>query len=446
MTRLRIVLGILIILLVATGYFVVSTERHEGSRFGFKLGLDLAGGVLLTYRADTSNTVEGDVESAMSSLRDVIERRVNLFGVSEPRVVVEQSSVVSGNRENRLIVELPGITDVDEAVQRLGETPLLEFRLLTDNTAVFQDMTDEELAQIDIDSIYKPTGLTGRFLKRASLRFGGSQGSGLSNDPIIVLEFNSEGRDLFASITSENVGRVLAIFLDGVPITEPVIQSEIPDGTAVITGTFTPEEAREIVRELNFGALPLPIELISTETVGASLGHQVLNSGVEAGIWGLILVAMFLILWYRLPGLYAVIALSAYITIMLALFKVIPVTLTAAGIAGFILSIGMAVDANVLIFERMKEELAKGSDLEIAIREGFTRAWASIRDSNLSSIITAVILFWFGTSLVEGFALTFGIGVLVSMLTAVSFTRTLMIATAPKNRGVLYGCGIRKKS
>jgi len=259
---------------------------------------------------------------------------------------------------------------------------------------------------------------------------------------------------LFAEITGRNVGRTVAIFLDRqlgniTPITAPVVQQAISGGQAVITGSFTPDEAKILVGRLNSGALPVDrLVLLSTQTIGPSLGAEAVNAGILAGIWGLSLVAVFLILWYRLPGLLAVVSLGIYIAMVLALFKLIPVTLTAAGLAGFILSIGMAVDANVLIFERMKEEILGGrGTLPEAIREGFKRAWLSIRDGNLSSIITAVILFWFGTSLIEGFALTFAIGIIISMFSAIVITRTFLLAVAKDievdHAGVLFKSGIK---
>ena len=231
-------------------------------------------------------------------------------------------------------------------------------------------------------------------------------------------------------------------------ISAPVIREPIAGGTATISGGFTPDEARLLVRDLNFGALPLPIELISTQTIGASIGEVALQRGVTAGMYGLLFVALFLLLWYRLPGLVAVVALGIYIAIMLSIFKIIPVTLTAAGIAGFILTIGMAVDANILIFERMKEELKIGKDTQEAVKDGFARAWLDIRDGNISSIITAIILFWFGTSLVKGFALVFGIGIIASMLTAITVTRTFLYALGKyENKGfvkALFGRGFSK--
>ena len=295
---------------------------------------------------------------------------------------------------------------------------------------------------------YLATGLTGQFVERAQLQFGSQQGV-LSNEPIIILSFNTEGADLFKKITEENIGTQLGIFLDGALISSPVIQEAIPNGQATISGSFTPDSARELVRDLNFGALPVPITLVSSQTVGASLGETALQESVMAGIWGFVFVALFLVLWYRLPGVIAVIALCLYVALSLAIFKLIPVTLTIAGLAAFILSIGMAVDANILIFERTKEELKGGKNLIDAIREGFHRAWTSIRDSNLSSISTGVILFWLGgTAIIKGFALVFVIGVLVSMFTAITVTRTLLLALGVRSESsmvrLLFGNGLGK--
>lgn len=421
MLKIRLIAFGLLLAGTAVAFFVYTTEMGTSSSFAFKLGLDLKGGTHLVYQADVSKVAPGDVSGAMTSLQQVIERRVNLFGVSEPLVQVEETSIVSGPKQQRLIVELPGVSDVNEAVRLIGRTPLLEFRLLK------KDVTIESLASttpLQFISAFEDTGLTGKLLERASLEFNTTTG-----EPTVLLQFNSEGKALFGKITEENVGRYIAIFLDGSPISVPIVREKIPDGKATISGGFTPDEARNLVRDLNYGALPVPISLLSTQTIGASLGDEAVAASVKAGIAGFIFVAVFLILWYRLPGVLAVIALSLYAVINMALFKLIPVTLTAAGLAAFILSIGMAVDANILIFERMKEELNRGRKLPEAIREGFARAWLSIRDSNLSSIITAVILFWLGgTAVVKGFALVFAIGVLSSMFTAITVTRTFLIA------------------
>ncbi|MDP2705271.1 MAG: protein translocase subunit SecD [Patescibacteria group bacterium] len=442
MLRTRIFAALILILGLALGFLIYSTEQPNG-RFAFTLGLDLNGGTRLVYDADTASLDGGDTADSLSVLKEVIERRVNLFGVSEPLVQVERS--VDGGT-NRLVVELPGITDVNKAVALIGQTPLLEFRLLADNLP----QSEEEIAKLPVDEIFIPTGLTGKYLKRAQIIFNNDQ-AGVPGESAVLIEFNDEGKKLFATITREHVGKTLAIFLDGSPISTPVIREEISDGVAQVSGSFTPTQARDLVRNLNYGALPVPIELISTQKVGASLGENAVQKDIEAGFVSFAVISLFLLAWYRLPGLLAVVALAIYTAIMLMLFKLIPVTLTAAGIAGFILSIGVAVDANILIFERMKEEFKKGSNsVDGVIREGFSRAWTSIRDSNLSSLITAVILYWFSnTSIVKGFALILGIGVLVSMFTAITITRTFLLALSHKKReGVmrfLFSTGLSTK-
>ena len=466
MWKIRLISILFLIAGVGLGFFNYYSETNGSSRFPLRLGLDLSGGAHLLYKADVSGISAGEEKEAVESLRDVIERRINLFGVAEPLVQVEETSgIISNDKEFRLIVELPGVTDVDAAISMIGQTPLLEFKKERSPEDVerykkafeeFQNAQSDGNADFIPDPIlnegpYQDTGLTGRFLKRASLEFDSTTG-----EPKVVIEFDDTGADMFAALTKENVGKTIAIYLDGAPISTPIVNEEITGGSAVISGNFKPDEAKELVGRLNSGALPVPISLLSTQTIGPSLGKQAYEQGIRAGIWGLIAVAVFLIFWYRLPGLLAVIALGIYLVMMIALFKVIPVTLTAAGIAGFILSIGMAVDANVLIFERMKEELSKkyndregeGKDIREAANDGFTRAWASIRDGNISSIITAIILFWFGTSLVKGFALTFGIGVLVSMISAITITRMFLYSIAPENGGkiirFLFESGFKK--
>ena len=428
MTKYRTWSVVLILCMVLIGWFIYASETQKTgplSRFSFKQGLDLAGGTELIYKADTSQVASGDTQGALSSLKDVIERRVNLFGVSEPIVQIENAGTFS--KDNKLIVDLPGVTDVKQAIALIGQTPLLEFRLLSPNYYLVATTSD----QIYLTS--SSTGLTGRLLSNSQLEFNNQVGG----TPIVGLTFNAEGTSLFAKITRENTGQLLGIFLDREPISLPRINEEIPSGRAQISGSFTPDVAKTLVRNLNYGALPVPIELVSTQTIGPSLGASALHAGVKAGIWGFLIVVIFLILWYRLPGFIASIALLLYACISLAVFKLIPVTLTAAGLAGFILSIGMAVDANILIFERMKEELRRGRTLTSAIHEGFHRAWLSIRDSNISSIITAIVLFWLGTSAVKGFALTLGLGVLISMFTAITVSRTFLFALPQKGESKL---------
>lgn len=416
-SRNRYVISSAVVLIVAAllGWFIYTTN-HPESRFAVKLGLDLAGGTELIYRADTSAVVT-DKDGALASLREVIERRVNLFGVAEPLVQLERSSAVAGVQEDRLLVELPGVTDVAAAVEAIGDTPVLEFKLVDTSTST-------------ATTTYVDTGLTGRYLKSAELQF--AQGAGTLGGAVIVINFNEKGAELFEKITTENVGEPLAIFLDGVSLSEPVIQEPIAGGQATITGNFTAIEAREMVRDLNFGALPVPIELISSNSIGPTLGADAYRAGLNASVIGFALVALFMILWYRLPGLIASIALVIYILMTIALIKFIPVTLTASGIAALILSIGMAVDANVLIFERMKEELRAKKSPHDAVAIGFARAWPAIRDGHFTMIISSVILFWMGTSLVQGFALVFGLGVICSLITAVSITRVFLLAILPR--------------
>lgn len=447
------------------GFFVYQNATSENPAHPFKLGLDLAGGAHLVYEADTSEVEAAQVPELMNVLRDVIERRINVFGVSEPVVYVESSSFVAEEKQERLVVELPGVTDVAAAVEEIGRTPLLEFKLVDEAAAAAQQALlsslsasgtasvsiNEESITSQLGEIYKDTGLTGRYLESAQLQFAGGQSGQLANEPIVAITFNSEGAQLFADITRDNVGRRLAIFLDGVMLSDPRINEAIIGGTAVISGNFTAESARELAENLNFGALPLPIELSSTQTIDATLGAGVVSQSLTAGVVGFALISLFMILWYRVSGVVASIALLFYITASLTIFLLVPVTLTAAGLAGLVLSLGMAVDANVLIFERMKEEYRSGKTSREAAQEGFRRAWTAIWDSNITGLISAAILFWFGTSLIKGFALVLGIGIVISMLSAITFTRTLLIALPEVRRedsgiwSYLFGTGLLKK-
>jgi protein-export membrane protein SecD len=490
------------------------------NNFKIHLGLDLQGGTHLVYRADTTSvTEETDINSRLEALRDVIEYRVNFYGVSEP---VVQTNFSGG--EHRIIVELAGIKDTQEAINRIGETPQLDFRIQGEpleinqededaNTeiviksneildralagedfsqlaseysedlasaveggdlgwakkgmfvpefekAIFDDLKDGEISPEIVESqfgyhiikrleerlneegeievhaahiLFKnlnadlvdinwiPSGLTGEHVKQAQFSVNNT-----TQEPLVLLSFSDEGKEMFAQLTTDHIGEPIAIFLDNNLLSSPVVQEAIKDGRAQISGNFTLQGAKDLVDDLNLGALPIPIELISQTTVGASLGETSVQKSLLAGIIGLIAAALFMLLFYRLPGLIAVFTLFIYAIITLALFEMIPVTMTLAGVAGFILSIGMAVDANILIFERTKEELYNGRSLNTAIENGFRRAWTSIRDSNISSIITCLILAWFGTSIIKGFAITLGIGILISMFSAITVTRTFL--------------------
>ncbi|MDP3970283.1 MAG: protein translocase subunit SecD [bacterium] len=543
------------------------------------LGLDLQGGTSLVYEADLSNITEGEEQEAMAGIRDVLERRVNAFGVSEP--------LVQTNRAGdswRVLIELPGITDINRAVEEIGETPLLEFK-----TEGATELSEEQLASIrkvneeskvtaqaildrvqggedfseiaiaesvdtvsgaeggdlgyfargdmvpefedvafagevgavipelvetefgfhiirvddkaignpdelnsqdeaevseenvespeevsvventpadavaiedaenntDVDSEsnaeevvrashiligkvsenaedygiqYENTELTGKQLKRADVVFDQN-----TTAPIVSLSFDSEGSKLFEQITSDNIGKTIAIYLDGVAISTPVVNQVISGGEAVIEGNFDIEEARTLSRRLNAGALPVDINLVNQRNIGPTLGEEAIQRSVVAGLLGVIILAFFMVAYYRLPGLVAVVALSIYGLVLLAIFKLWPITLTLSGVAGFILSLGIAVDANVLIFERLKEELRNGKSLEKAIDDGFKRAWLSIRDSNMSSLITCLILIWFGTSVIKGFAITLSIGIVLSMFSAITITRNILKIVPIKN-------------
>ncbi|MBU0649175.1 protein translocase subunit SecD [Patescibacteria group bacterium] len=645
---IRITVAILVVLFLAAGFLdypavwdktaqkinsIIPISIPNFFNIPFRLGLDLQGGTHLVYLANMAQIPEDDREDALQGVRDVIERRVNAFGVAEP--VVQTSRV---GDSYRLIVELAGVSDVNEAINMIGQTPILEFKEENDEPA--RELTPEEQQEmtqynetamsraaealrkalenpdsfIDLvreysehelskardgdlgwigpgtefsdlhslldgkeagalvdtvletpsyyfiakindqregetevwashllicydgaascesalskeearakieelksqaapenfeDSVkenstepgaaerggdlgwfgrgqmieafenavfsqqtgtisdivetefgfhliykkdekkiielnpcviairkkaetdyvppadeWKNTGLSGKELAKAQLQFDPN-----TNEPMVGLEFNDQGKDLFAQITEKNVGKPVAIFLDGQAISVPVVNEAIKEGKAVITGQFSIAEAKLLAQRLNAGALPVPIDIISEQTVGPALGSVSLQKSLIAGLIGFALVAIFMIFYYRLPGLLAVLALCFYVVFILALFKLIPVTLTLAGLAGLILSIGMAVDANILIFERLKEEIRSGRPLMSAIDEGFSRAWNSIRDANVTTLIACLILFWFSSSVIKGFALTLGIGVLMSMLSAITVTRVFL--------------------
>lgn len=492
----------------------------------FRLGLDLQGGTHLVYQADLSSIPEPDHASAMQGVRDVIERRVNAFGVSEPDIRI------AGSENDRLNIELAGISDVGEAIRLIGETPLLEFKEIATTTPAGQEeqeLSEEEkeirkraeevLAKAlepdaDFDALakefsqdsgsaeaggelgYFPRGvMVGEFenvlfddlevgeitkelvetqfgyhiIKKLDERINEEGEKEVSASHILIqnpfkaqkelewqntelsgkhltdarvvtqsqtgeiqvsLSFNKEGEQLFEEITGRNVGKPVAIFLDGNPISIPTVQQQIIGGQAVITGSFSLTEAQELAQRLRAGALPVPISLLSQQTIGASLGQASVAASIQAGLWGLIAVMIFMIFYYRWPGVLAVIALAIYGAIVLAVFKLWPITLTLAGIAGFILSLGFAVDANILIFSRLKEELLLGKPKSSAIDDAFKRAWPAIRDGNVSTLITCFILVQFSTSLVKGFAITLAIGILISMFSAIVVTKKFLQLTS----------------
>ena len=435
-----IVLAFFSLSLVFSGYLNKGIDRINNFQsikiphfpdIPFKLGLDLQGGTHLVYEADLSTIGSEGTGEPMEGLRDVIERRVNVFGVAEPIIAVQQTGI-----HYRLIVELPGVKDVGEAINMIGKTPLLEFKeqreqedtenILAKQKEIegktFEEYQDIENWQLAFeDPYFQSTKLRGQYLKKASLGFEQTV-----YEPQVLLEFNDEGADIFKEITSRNIGKILAIYIDNIPISAPVVQDEISGGKAQISGSFTVDEAKELARNLQAGALPVPITLISQTTIGPTLGLISLQKSLKAGLFGFLAIVLFISIFYRVPGILASLALIIYAGIVLSLFKLIPVTLTLASIGGAILSIGMAVDANVLIFERMKEERRAGESFTRALTQGFSRAWPSIRDGNLTTLIVAAIMFGFGSSFVKGFALTLSLGILTSLFSALFITKTFL--------------------
>jgi len=527
-----IVLIILAILIANPKKTGISWLDKTTEKFQISLGLDLQGGVHLLYEADMSNIENEDKKNSLEGIQDVIKKRIDAYGVSEP--IVQTSQV--GNI-HRLIIELPGIKDVEDAKKVINKTPILEFKeqnlkaelaqeekdfiqdqkqaqqqkaqetlekalngddfseLVKENSddpgstekggdlgffkkkdmlepfseiafkedfeirevypelvktgvglhiikktdereiegtkevkashILFAVLSEEALLQQKQQS-FKDTGLTGQQLKEANLIFNSQ-----TNQPEVGIVFDDTGKDLFKEITERNQGKPVAIYLDGEIISAPTVQSIIRNGEAVINGDFSIQEARDLAQRLNAGALPVPITLISQQSIGPTLGKISLEKSLRAGFIGFAAVAVFMILYYRLLGLVSVISLALYTALMVSVFKLssvtpFSITLTLSGIAGYILSVGMAVDANILIFERIKEEIKSGKSLIISSDEGFRRAWPSIRDGNISTIITALILMILGTGFIKGFALTLMIGILISMFTAIVVTRMIL--------------------
>lgn len=432
-----VILGLLSAIFVAPTFFDQGVDYINGKlnwrlphfwERPFQLGLDLEGGVELLYEADLSQMESEDYSQAMQGLRDIIERRINVLGVREPEVEVTQA----GSRY-RLKVRIPGITDPQQAIEEIGRTPYLEFQEPKTNYQEIQEQNQKvfEIGEGELQSPFQPTDLTGRYLEKATVDFDPT-----TYEPAVGLQFNDEGSKLFEELTGKHIGKPLAIFIDNILISAPVVRDKISGGRAQITGKFNADEAKELARNLNAGALPVPIgEPISQVTIGPTLGMISLQKSLRAGMIGFLAIIVFLLIVYRLPGLLAVIALLIYGVLILGLFKLVPITLTLAGIGGFILSLGMAVDANVLIFSRLREELKLGKDLPQAIEEGFHRAWPSIRDSNLTTLLVGLILLGVGTSFVQGFATTLCIGILFSMFSAVFVTRSFLICFSRSRLG-----------
>jgi preprotein translocase subunit SecD len=434
--------AIVILILVVVALWIVWPANpgiHIGSfnrTFRVVRGLDLQGGLRVLLEADVPPETAITTEQ-LKAARDIIENRVNALGVTEPVVQV------AGAR--RILVELPGIEDTEQALASIRTTALLEF-------VDFSRVSPAEavgLVGTKIETDYGQAAQTGptptpeagapsptaaapvfhTVLTGAQLAKAAAVATQLSAYAVSI-QFDDSASSTFADYTSQHVGDILAIVLDKQIISAPSISEPITGGKAQITGNFTLQDANRLAVQLRYGSLPIPLKVIESKAVGPTLGQDSLQRSLKAGIIGLMLVMAFMILYYRLPGVIASIALLIYALLTFSLFKAIPVTLTLPGVAGFILSLGMAVDANVLIFERMREEMRDGRPLRQATDLGFGRAWPSIRDSNLSTLITCVILYWFGStfgaSIVKGFALTLAIGVMVSMFTAIVVTRTLL--------------------
>jgi preprotein translocase subunit SecD len=420
----KILLGIIIIVVVAL-YLDLPQTSLDFTIFGQRLhrdlkirqGLDLQGGLQVVLQAEMKDIAADQQDTALEAAKNVIERRVNFFGVTEPTI---QTSKSAG--QYRIVVELPGVTDAEQAIALIGQTAQLDFR-----EPVFEEPPPESTESAQITD-FKETDLTGKDLEKAGVTFEQN-----SSAPQISLQFTDEGAQKFEEITQRNVRQPLAIFLDNQIISAPRVNEVITGGQAVITGQFTLAQAKNLAIQLNAGALPVPINILEQKNIGATLGRESVQKSLVAGIVGLSLVAFFMLAYYGRLGLLADVGLVIYGLITLALYKLIPVTLTLAGMAGFLLSIGMAVDANILIFEKIEEEKRAGRPSLAAMEAGFGRAWDSIRDANICTLITCFVLFnplgWsflHTSGMVRGFALTLGLGILVSLFTGVVVTRTLI--------------------
>lgn len=406
------------------GYFL----RLFGGRLtidlrDIKRGLDLQGGVKLVLKADMSKLGDADRNKALESTREIISRRVDYLGVAEPKI-----NTVKVGDEYRIEVEIPGIDDVKMAVDAIGQTAQLRFKTLPKEL----EWTQEKFAEyFQNPEIWVDSGITGADLRGAEVVF--SQGTALKDktSPQIELRFTSEGRKKFSDLAKENVGRPVALFLDEskFPISMPVISQDLANGLTgdpVINGSFDMKSARALSLQIRAGALPVPISILQQQAVDATLGNESVQKSLKAGAIGLGAVVVFMIVLYGGLGLIANFGLLLYTALVLSIFKLVPVTLTLPGIAGFILSIGMAVDASILAFERIREEIKWGKPRGVALKLGFERSWNSIRDSNISSLITAGVLFYFGSGMVRGFALTLAIGIGVSLFTNIFVVRTVI--------------------
>jgi len=423
MKRIWYIFGLIIIILaLAILIDIPKGPNLFGKEIKTHLGLDLQGGTELIYQADLSKST--DKSKDLNNLISVFRQRVDRLGVAEPTIQQQ------GN--DQVLIQLPGIKNINQAIATIGQTYELVFMTQATDASSGQQLQDYYQNDYTYPGYWQATDLTGKDLISSDITYQNGN-SGATSKPVVTLTFNDAGKSKFAALTKNNLNKQIAIVLDNRIVSAPTVQSEIADGKAIISGMKNITEAKNLSDRLNEGVLPIPAKVIAQQDIGATLGADSIKKSLTAGIIGLILVGLFMLIHYKLPGIIAVVALIIYSLIALALFKIIPVTMTLAGIAGFILSIGMAVDANILIFERMREELRLGKEIAVATEEGFKRAWNSIRDSNFSTIITCIILFEFGTGLIKGFALTLAIGVLVSMFTAITASRTFLILISKTN-------------
>lgn len=398
----------LIISLAIIGGFIMYINPLANS---IKQGLDLQGGTHVVLQAVETPEAKID-DDALNRTVKIIERRVNELGLTEP--------VIQRQGKDRIIVELPGIKDPDQAINMLGRTAMLEFKDINGTTV-----------------------LTGKDLRDARAQMTGS-----GSQAVVGLEFTDEGGAKFADLTARNIGRPISILLDGEVLTSPVVQEAITGGKAQISGSRNMEEAEHLAILLRSGSLPVKIEVMENRTVGPTLGQDSKEKSVVAFSIAIIGIFAFMLLFYRIPGVVADIALLLYVMLLLLIMRYLDATLTLPGIAGIILSIAMAIDANVLIFEHFKEEVATGKTLRSAMDKGFSRAFVTIFDSNITTLIAAVILFYLGTGPIRGFAVTLGLGVVLSMFTAITVTKFLMnflLASNLTKNGFLYGVKYPKK-
>ncbi len=415
-----------LVTLLAAGGIYVALPRTKSLNFGrlgtrnvtLQEGLDLKGGVHLVYEPGDTTLKGAELDKAIEGVRAVIESRVNALGATEPEI---RTASLAGNPA--VIVDLPGFDRIEDAKKLIGATSKL----------TFQDETGTILLE---GADLKPGGASYQPVSQTTST--GAQISG-KREWEVVLEFTDKGKEAFANGTQANLGKRIGIFLDDTLISAPTVNAAITDGRAVISGGFTLSSARDFALSLNYGALPVPVKLSQEQVVGASLGADAVNASLAAGLVGVLLILIFMIARYRWLGLLASLALVLYAAFNIAVFKLAPITMTLAGIAGFIISIGIAVDTNILTFERLKEEFAQGKPVKEAVLASFKRSWSSIRDSHAAGLITAVIIFMFGSSGVRGFAVVLIVGTLLSLFTTITVTRNwMMLLTGTRLERLLY--------